>query len=83
LRDLTQVMAAIIRQIPDGFEYKESLVREFGFVEESIPYTAPEAMFIRWELCYEILSEYIPAPILDWQKTIGKIFSAEVDYKDY
>lgn len=83
MRDLTQVMAAILRQIPDEFEYKERLVHEVSLVEESVPYTAPEAMFLRWEQCCEILSEYIPTPIIDWQKTIAKIFSAEVDYKNY
>jgi len=79
-RDLNSVLYVILKHIPDDFVYKKSMVRRFSFVCESIPYTAPEAMYLRWGQCYEILEDYIPEPTLDWQKTIAKIFSAEIDY---
>jgi len=83
MRNLNQVIAAILKQIPEDFKHRESMERRFGFVLESIPYTAPEALYIRWEQCAEILSDYIPEPTTDWQKTALNIWAMKVDYQDY
>lgn len=83
MRNLNQVLNAIVNQIPKDVEYRENIIKEFDSVCESISYTAPEALHLRWYQCADILFDYIPEPTLDWQKTITRIFSAEVDYKEY
>ena len=60
MRDLNQVLDALVKQIPEDFEHRKDMVSEFNSVRESIPYTAPEAMSLRWEQCAEILTDYIP-----------------------
>lgn len=83
MRNIFSVLDAILKQIPDSFTHKKNMVRRFGFVQDSIRYTAPEALYLRWEQCAEILGDYIPSPEADWQITVAKIFNAELDYKDY
>jgi len=83
MRDLGSVMDAMLRQVPQDFQHRESLVRRFGFVRDSLPYTAPELLYMRWEQCAEILGDYIPEPIDEWQKTLADIFNAVIDYKQF
>ena len=83
MRNLSHVICAIINQIPEDFEHRESLVRRLSYVKDSFAYTAPEALYLRWDQCSEILGEYIPKPTTDWQMTVANIFSADVNYEDY
>lgn len=83
MRNLNLVLNAILNQTPKEFEHKESMIRRFDFVRESLPYTAPELIPMRWEQCYEILCDYIPEPTTDWQKTALNIWAMKVDYQDY
>jgi hypothetical protein len=83
MRDLGAVMDAMLRQVPREFKYRESLARRFGFIRDSLPYTAPELLSMRWEQCAEVLGDYIPEPDTEWQKTLADIFNAVIDYKQF
>jgi len=53
---------AIIGMIPDEFTRKEDVVAALGAHKESIPYTAPEAIGLRWADVSDTLKLYLPDP---------------------
>jgi hypothetical protein len=86
-RPLDSVLKAIINVIPDDFENKATLKALFANIIDSANYTAPEAMFIRWEQAYNELTSYIPIKagviLKPWEEIVVGIFSATLDYKKY
>lgn len=42
---------------------KKELLDLFDKVERDVPFTAPEAMYLRWNQLSSYLSSYIPAPL--------------------
>lgn len=82
-RPIDRVLEAVFRQIPDDFKYRDSIRRNFDDIIESVRYTAPEAIYLRWGEAAQTLLDYIPAPDFPWQETVRKIFNGELNYLDF
>jgi len=79
-RPLGDVLDALLRQVPSDFEYRAELEGEFNRLKEDASYTAPELMYIRWNIAAEVLNRYLSTPDTDWKQKIDKIFGATEDY---
>lgn len=66
MRDLTKILNQII-------EIEPSLGKEFKSLKDSIKYTAPELMYLRWNIAAEILENNVSEH--PRREEIGKIFS--------
>ena len=65
--------------IPDSFEGKEGLVRQLRGRQESIAYTAPEAIGVRWDEVSTILSDNLPDPASEsWTGEIAVLFGKPI-----
>jgi len=72
MRDLVKVLDRIIEVAPE-------LEPRFRSLKTSIMYTAPEAMYVRWNQAAHILQEYAnPHPKA---REIAEIFSGEERYE--
>jgi hypothetical protein len=81
-RPLGLVLDAILAQVPVDYDRYDELKQTFSEIKKDIPYTAPEAMHIRWDLAMEALQEYIPLSenMAPWKQTVVDIFSSKIDY---
>lgn len=78
-RPLDLVLEAVYKQIPEDFDHRLDIRREFDDIIESLRYTAPEAQYLRWEQAVETLVAYVPVGTI-WENEIRRIINAEVDY---
>lgn len=83
MRDLNKVMDAVLNQVPKDHPSHGPLSRSMDKIRESIPYTAPEAIHIRWQTLAETLMFMYQNLDTEWTRRIRKIMAAELDYKDY
>lgn len=74
MRDITKVIQKIIDCIPDDFKDKEELIKELNNRKESAYYTAPEAMFLRWQEVSYILGTHLKDIDTPWKQKIADIF---------
>lgn len=85
MRDIGKVMNAIVNIIPEDFEQRDHIEASFKHIAGSVPYTAPEAMSMRWDQLIQVLNAYVPlcesSP--DWIKTLAKVANDEIDFKEY
>lgn len=82
-RPIWDVCQAIKNIIPSTLIKKPQIVAKIEKVERDAGYTAPEAMYIRWEQLVRVLQEEIGPPKLEWQLTIARVASAREDYKKF
>lgn len=76
---LSERINAIIQLIPDDFSAKETVRIALKKRQESVRYTAPEAIGMRWQEVANILSRHLPDPnAWPWAKKIAELFSAPV-----
>ncbi|MFT5849771.1 MAG: hypothetical protein ACI9H6_000587 [Patiriisocius sp.] len=70
----------ICGMIPDTFDGKENVLKELKGRQESIAYTAPEAIDVRWREVSTILSNHLPDPKSeDWPKEIAELFCKPIE----
>lgn len=74
MRNIIKVIQRIIDYIPDDFKDKEELTKELNNRGESASYTAPEAMFLRWQEVSYILGTYLGEIDTPWKQKIADIF---------
>lgn len=76
MRNIIDVIEGMKRVVPTEFH------SYFLGVLDSIQYTAPEAMGIRWEQLSEVVNTlYECNSREDWATVMGEIFSGRRDYK--
>ena len=77
MRNISDVLNSVINAIPENFENKEYIKREFDTICYNATYTAPELMYLQWQFAYEILMEHCISsyPNEDWQWKVMSIFS--------
>lgn len=68
----------IIGMIPEGFPRRQSMIHALEDRQNSLLYTAPEAIGGRWHEVSRILGDYIPEDA-DWGSKIGEIFGRELE----
>lgn len=74
MRDLATVISAMMQHVPDG----HALRIGFADVLDSIPYTAPEAITLRWQSTFELLAAHIgDKPTEPWQWEVISVFSTK------
>jgi hypothetical protein len=85
MRNIGEVMSAIMKIIPEDYEKRSEVEDSFGRIADSVPYTAPEAMNIRWGQLVQALNAYVPVcqSSPEWVKTLAKVVNGEIDHKEY
>lgn len=53
----------VINEIKNHISEKQELVTRLDKIIDSVYYTAPEAMYLRWNQLAELLSYHYPAPL--------------------
>lgn len=71
MRPLNAVINEMLMHIPEDHR----LARQLKHIQGDIPYTAPEAMGIRWNQAYNELCHLVPIPKEDWEFKVISIFS--------
>lgn len=75
MRNLKTVVDQILNEVDPHYEHKETLERRLNAVVQSYYYTAPEAMYLRWNEAAAILEQELGEPDTVWKKAISRIFS--------
>lgn len=83
-RPIHDVARAILNQVPPDFPAYGILERSFDGVLNSAYYTAPEAMYIRWDELSALLHGSLKDHThLDWVERIRRIFNNELNYEEF
>lgn len=82
MRPLSLVIDATAKLVPYDFPGREDMVEDLEKVKDSVKYTAPEAMYIRWDEYVQVLMFYIPEPKSEWQRDIQSLVADRIDYRD-
>lgn len=82
-RPLSAVMDAAVRIVPDSCTLKPSFIEGVEDIKSSIPYTAPEAMWLRWEDFILLLTRLFGDVDAPWNETLKLMVNAKLDYKEF
>lgn len=88
MRDIAKVIEAVLNIIPADFDDKETIEIIFENIKDSVAYTAPEIMRLRWKDVSDTLQYYIPVEPKDierknWKFNILQVINAQQDYTQY
>jgi len=75
VRNLITVLEKIEKEVPEDFTFRHNLFVSLNSIKDSFRYTAPEAMYIRWQEAGVALMEYLGEPNTEWKKKISLIFA--------
>lgn len=75
MRDITQVIEKIIREIPQKWEQRAFVTGRLRSISNSARYTAPELMQQRWNQVAVVLETWIGEPDEEWKRKIATIFA--------
>lgn len=70
MRDIHKVVNDMKLYIDD-----EDTVREFNKILGDVTYTAPEEMYIRWNLIHEVMMDYLPEDVTTWNEDQCRLVS--------
>ena len=77
MRDLKTVIDRILNEVDADYQNKAELEGQLNSVVQSYYYTAPEAMYLRWNEAAAILEQELGEPDTEWKKNIQRIFNGE------
>ena len=84
MRPIHLVVKAIKRQVPFDFTNRAALLDGLDHVLDSVPYTAPEVLHVRWAEIANVLQTYLGDPDYEeWKEVVALIFADEFDYRKY
>ena len=75
MRNVSEVVEKIIREIPDKWENRRYIVGRLRSVSNSSKYTAPEDMQRYWNEVAGILETNLGDPDEEWKRRIASIFA--------
>lgn len=73
MRDLDEVMTKVLSLVPAADPRKDELGVAIADIRESLGFTAPEAMPLRWRQFCECLARLFPAIDTEWQREISRV----------
>jgi hypothetical protein len=84
MRPLKDVINAAINIIPDECgNVKSGFTYEAQKLKDSLDYTAPEAVSLRWQQFIHLLEDFHLGSEPDWQNTLRDMVAGKIDYKNF
>lgn len=79
VRNIATVLGLILKVVPEDYERRDDLAQRFHHILENVRYTAPEAMWMRWEDASIALTACIPRDdSVGWKKKIAEYFAGKI-----
>lgn len=72
-RDIMNIMDNVIECIPEDFENREELIFKINKIRNSMGYTPPEQIGLRWAKLCSLLNKYLGLPDKPWKEKIDRI----------